>query len=177
MPTRRQSAARSGDQPPPLLPPPPPPWETPVVPDEVPPPDDVDPPLDDVAPPPEDVDPPVDGADPPPLDVDPPPVGTEETEPELADEPLPVELVTADVLLDAVFGLAFGLGGACSAGRAPGLARGVMLACCALAELDWASDSVMVGADVFLTADPMANAAASPATSANASSSQRLRTS
>ena len=73
-----------------------------------------------------------------------------------------------------VFGLA---GGACIAGTAPALVNGVMDACCALAELDWARDPVGAGADVFLTADPIAKAATSPTTSAMASSSQRLRTS
>ena len=93
-------------------------------------------------------------------------------------------LATEELLLDGddvpvvvVFGLAFfGLGGgACSAGTAPALVSGVMLACCPLAELDWASDPVAAGVEVFLIADPMANAATSPITSARASSSQRFR--
>jgi hypothetical protein len=84
-----------------------------------------------------------------------------------------------DVLVEGVFGFAFFgfAGGACNAGTAPALVNGVMLACCPLAELDWASDPVGAGVEVFLIADPMANAATSPITSATASSSQRLRTS
>ena len=93
-------------------------------------------------------------------------------------------LATEELLLDAgvvlvgvVFGLCF-TGGACKAGTAPALVNGVMLACCPLAELDCAKDGVgTVGADDFFTADPMANAATRPSTSAAASSSQRLRTS
>lgn len=84
----------------------------------------------------------------------------------------------ADVLAGVVFGLDFGFGGgACIAGMAPALVSGVMVACCVLAEPDWASDAVGAGADVFLTADPMAKAATSPTTSASPSKSQRLRTS
>jgi hypothetical protein len=85
-----------------------------------------------------------------------------------------------DELVGVVFGLVFGFGlggGACITGTAPALVNGVMVACCALAELDWARDAATAGADVFLTADPMANAATSPTTSARTSSSQRLRTS
>jgi hypothetical protein len=136
------------------------------------PPDDVDPPLDDVDPPPDD------GAVPPPLVV-PPPVGAAGTEPDPTDELLLLtELLGCDGLLAVTFGLAFGfLGGACSVGTAPAVLNGVMLTCCALAALDWASDPVAAGADVFLTADPMANAATSPTTRAAANSSQRLRTS
>jgi hypothetical protein len=100
-------------------------------------------------------------------------------EPEDTDVPVTEELLvlTADpVLVGVVFGLAF-RGGACSAGTAPALVKGVMLARWALAELDWASEPVGAGADVFLIAEPTANAATSPTTSASASSSQRLRTS
>jgi hypothetical protein len=103
--------------------------------------------------------------------------GAEETDVLATDELL---LLTAgDVLLDVVFGLAFGFfGGACSAGTAPALASAVMFACCPFEALDWTNDPVVAaGADVFLTADPMANAAPSPMTSATISSSQRLRTS
>jgi hypothetical protein len=87
------------------------------------------------------------------------------------------ELDAADVV-----GFAFGFfgfgGGAWSAGTAAALANGVIVACCAPAELDCASDPAgAAGADDFLTADPMANAATSPTTSARPSSSQRLRTS
>lgn len=135
------------------------------------PPDDEDPPLDDE-------DPPLDGAAPPPLDVEPPPVAGA-TEPDPTDELLLLtELLGCDGLLAVTFGLAFGfLGSACSVGTAPALVNGVMLTWCALAALDWASDPVTAGADVFLTADPMANAATSPTTKAAANSSQRLRTS
>jgi hypothetical protein len=53
-----------------------------------------------------------------------------------------------------------------------------MLACCPLAELGCTNAGVgAAGGEDFLTADPMANAATSPNTSAAASSSQRLRTS
>ena len=98
------------------------------------------------------------------------------------DDVLATELaVDADDVLAGVVCLTFGLGfagGACSAGTAPAFVNGVMTAACALAELDCASDPVGAGgADVFLTTDPMANAATSPTTSAAASSSQRLRTS
>ena len=102
-------------------------------------------------------------------------MGAEDTD-VLATEELLLD--PADVLVGVVFGLAFGFGGgACIAGMAPALVSGVMAACCALAEPDWASDPVGAGADVFLTADPIAKAATSPTTSARASSSQRLRTS
>jgi hypothetical protein len=137
------------------------------------PPDDVDPPLDGVDPPPDD------GAEPPPPDVDPPPVGAAVV-PGLdpTDELLLMELLGCAGVLAFTFGLAFGFwGGACMVGTAPALVNGVMLTCCALAALDWASDPVTAGADVFLIADPMANAATSPTTSAAANSSQRLRTS
>ncbi|HXD67176.1 MAG TPA: hypothetical protein VNV17_21295 [Solirubrobacteraceae bacterium] len=95
---------------------------------------------------------------------------------ELAGDEL---LVAGDVALVVALTLGFGLGGgACSAGTAPAPVNGVMLACCELPALDGASDEpVTVGADVFLTADPMAKAATSPMTSAAANSSQRLRTS
>lgn len=100
-------------------------------------------------------------------------IGVVETD-ELATEELPLDwdAVPVAVVLGLVLGLA---GGACSAGTAPALVNGVMLACCPLAELDGASDPVGVGADVFLTADPMANAATSPTSSAAASITQRLR--
>lgn len=77
------------------------------------------------------------------------------------------------------FGFGFGLGGgACRAGTAVAPVNGVMLACCALAALDEASEPVVAGAaEVFLTAEPMAKAATSPTTRAAASSNQRLRTS
>jgi hypothetical protein len=91
------------------------------------------------------------------------------------------ELLTAgEVPLDVTFGLGLGLGlggGACSAGTAPAPVNGVILACCALAALDGASDPVAAGVEVFLTADPMAKAATSPITRAAANSSHRLRTS
>ncbi len=135
-------------------------------------------PPDDADPAPDDEDPPLEGAAPPPLDVDPPPVvaGVVVTEPDPTDELLLTELLAVDGVLVVDFGLAFGfLGGACSAGTAPAFVNGVMVACWALSALDWARDPVTVGADVFLTADPMANAATSPTTSAAASSSQRLR--
>jgi hypothetical protein len=133
------------------------------------PPDDADPALDE--------DPPLEGAAPPPLDPPPVGAGVVATEPDPTDELLPTELLAVDGLLTVTFGLAFGfLGGACSAGTAPAFVSGVMAACWALPALDWASDPVTVGADVFLTADPMANAATSPTTSAAASSSQRFRT-
>jgi hypothetical protein len=96
------------------------------------------------------------------------------------EEPATEELLLdgVDVLVAVVFGLAFRFaGGACSAGTAPAFVNGVMLACCPLAELDGASDPVGAEADVFLIADPTANAATSPTTSAAASISQRLRTS
>lgn len=100
------------------------------------------------------------------------------TEPDPTDELLPTELLAVDGVLVVDFGLAFGfLGGACSAGTAPAFVNGVMAACWALPPLDWASDPVTVGADVFLTADPTANAATSPTTSAAANISQRFRTS
>ncbi len=94
------------------------------------------------------------------------------------DELTELELDPADVLAGGVF-LTLGFaGGACSVGTAPALVNGVMAGCCELAEADWASDPVgAAGADVFLIADPMANAATSPTTNASASSSQRLRTS
>lgn len=99
--------------------------------------------------------------------------GVEETD-ELATDELEFD---ADVFVVVLGFFGFG-GGACSAGTAPALVNGVIVACCPLAELAWASDPVGAGgADVFLTADPMANAATSPRTSAAASSSQRLRTS
>jgi hypothetical protein len=101
--------------------------------------------------------------------------GVEDTD-ELPTDELPVEPVA--VLLAVVFGLVFGFaGGACSAGTAPALLNGVMLACCPLAELDGASDPVGVAVDVVLTADPMAKAATNPTTSAATSINQRLRTS
>ncbi|HEY6525345.1 MAG TPA: hypothetical protein VIY10_16295 [Solirubrobacteraceae bacterium] len=94
---------------------------------------------------------------------------------ELVDE----LLVAGGVLFVVALTLGLGLGGgACSAGTAPAPVNGVMLACCELPALDGASeDPVTAGADVFLTADPMAKAATSPITSAAANSSQRLRTS
>jgi hypothetical protein len=101
--------------------------------------------------------------------------GVVETD-ELASEELPLDWDAVPVLV--VLGLVFGFaGGACSAGTAPALVNGVMVACCPLAELEGASDPVAAGADVFLTADPMANAATSPTTSATASIAHRLRTS
>jgi hypothetical protein len=95
---------------------------------------------------------------------------------ELAGDEL---LIAGDVPLVAALTLGLGLGGgACSVGTAPAPVNRVMLACCALPVLDGASDDpVAAGADVFLTADPMAKAATSPITSAAANSSQRLRTS
>jgi hypothetical protein len=130
---------------------------------------------------------------PPPVGAAPPPVDTtgvfEEVDPtdglatdELATDELATDellLLAGVVLVGVVLVLAFGfLGGACSAGTAAALVSGVMLACCVLAALDWASDpGATVGVDDFLTADPMAKAATSPTTSATASSSQRLRTS
>jgi hypothetical protein len=104
-------------------------------------------------------------------------VGAEETDVLATDELLTLLLDVGVVLVGVFFGLGF-WGGACSAGTAPASVNGVMLACCALPELDWARDGVgAAGAEDFLTADPMANAATSPTTSAAASSSQRLRTS
>lgn len=89
-------------------------------------------------------------------------------------------LFDADVALVAVvfgLGLCF-TGGAWSAGTAPARVNAVMLACCALAEPACASDPVAAGgAELFLTADPIANAATSPSTNATAKSSQRFRTS
>lgn len=98
---------------------------------------------------------------------------------ELATElPVDPDAVPVAVLATVVLGLVFGFaGGACSAGTAPALLKGVMLACCPLAELDGASDPVGVAVEVVLTADPMAKAATSPTTSAAASINQRLRTS
>jgi hypothetical protein len=96
-------------------------------------------------------------------------VGVEE-----ADELAPDE---DDALVGVVFGLVFGFAaGACSAGTAPALVNGVMPACCPLAELDGASEPVGAEVEVFLIAEPTANAATSPATSAATSISQRLRT-
>jgi hypothetical protein len=61
--------------------------------------------------------------------------GPEETD-ELATEELLTLLLDAGVVLVGVFfGLGF-WGGACSAGTAPALVKGVMLACCPLVELD-----------------------------------------
>jgi hypothetical protein len=88
-------------------------------------------------------------------------------------------LVTCDVeeLAGVVFGCGF-LAGARSAGIAAALVSGVIAACCAAAALGAAREpEVVAGADVFLTADPMANAAPRPITSATISSAQRLRTS
>jgi hypothetical protein len=130
------------------------------------------------------------------LDEDPPPpppvragvalcTGADETGDEETDDE-ETDVLATDELLDGVLELVgvvlvFGLGfltGARSAGTAPALVNGVMEACCALAELDWARDPAATGgADVFLTADPMANAATSPSTNATARSNQRLRTS
>jgi hypothetical protein len=102
-------------------------------------------------------------------------IDDEETDVLATDDPLAGVLERVGVVL--VFGLGF-LAGATSAGTAPALANGVMEACCALAELDWTRDPAATGgADVFLTADPMANAARSPTTNATARSIQRLRTS
>jgi len=102
-------------------------------------------------------------------------VDAEETEVLATDE---LDVDAGDVLW-VVFGLVFGFGGgACSAGTAPALVNGVMVACDPLAELDCASvPGGAAGGEVFLIADPMANAATSPTTSASARSSQRLRTS
>jgi hypothetical protein len=53
----------------------------------------------------------------------------------LATEELLVD--ADDALVGVFFGLDFGFGGgACIAGTAPALVNGVMVACCALAELD-----------------------------------------
>ncbi|MGH2894028.1 MAG: hypothetical protein ACRDPM_12295 [Solirubrobacteraceae bacterium] len=128
--------------------------------------------------------PPPDEVEPPPVGVEPPPVdtagalGVDATD-ELATDGLLLELVAGDVLVGVVLGLAFGfLGGACSAGTPAALVNGVMPVCCAVAALDWANEpGATLGAEDFLTADPMANAATSPTTSATANSSQRLRAS
>jgi len=99
---------------------------------------------------------------------------------ELAACELDADELAADdaVLAGLVFGLGFGfLAGACIAGIAPAPARGVIVACWADAAAGAASDAEGAGAELFLTADPMAKAAPSPITSATASKSQRLRTS
>jgi hypothetical protein len=76
-----------------------------------------------------------------------------------------------------VFGFGF-LAGARSAGTATAPVSGVMAACWAPAALGAAREPAGgAAADVFLTADPMANAAARPITSAAISSAQRFRTS
>jgi len=87
--------------------------------------------------------------------------------------------VDCDVEELAAFVLGFGfLAGARNAGIAAALASGVIAACCADAALGAAREPAAGGgADVFLTADPMANAAPRPTTSATISSAQRLRTS
>jgi hypothetical protein len=77
-----------------------------------------------------------------------------------------------------VFVLGFGFfAGACSAGTALAAASGVIVAFWADAVAGAARDAEGAGAELFLIADPMANAPPSPITSATASSSQRLRTS
>ena len=85
----------------------------------------------------------------------------------------------ADELAGVVFGFGFGfLAGARSAGTAAAPVRGVIAACCAAAALGAAREPAAgAGADVFFTADPMANAAPNPITSAAISSAQRFRTS
>jgi hypothetical protein len=106
-------------------------------------------------------------------------IGVEEADEPPTDElPVDPDAVPVAVLDTVGFGFAFGFaGGACSAGTAPALLNGVMLACCPLTEPEGASDPVGVAVEVVLTADPMANAATSPTTSAAVSINQRLRTS
>jgi hypothetical protein len=91
--------------------------------------------------------------------------------------------VASEALADVdVAGLTtfFLTGRALNAGIAPAPLKPATDACCALCESGEASEPDWVAVDepeLFLTADPSANAPPNPTTSATASTSQRLRTS